>query len=1185
MPTFSTVNHALQFGNNPPTVTLSGSDFDGYITYDMSTSGVFYQFAPNTKYFALEVIFDGEFALLPGILMNPANNTTAGVVTASPGIQFFIDQADVTTKSFKISAISSENPQLGPQVLRWSYAVMGALLGGPGTVYAVNTTARLTGGPITTIGTLDLATSGVSPGTKNGLTFDAYGRITATPSGHLTVDGYTIDAYNGASVGQVLKYDGYSFVPATLVTGVSSISNSDSTLTISPTTGAAVASLNLNHANTWTAKQTFNSHIAVDGYTIDASGGAVTNQSLRYNGTSFIPSDIPSSYVTNTMLVNSAMSFTSGDNSISLTPLTSLGGTESIALNLGHSNIWTTEQDISIASIATGTNLAQSLKNPSSANNLVQQYSPVLELQGQGWITGSSGAATGTFDLTTLNPPDVNKTFVLNDGIHAATTFEFLNGGPPSAGHVGIDFSLAVGGNMAQVAVNAINGVGATLQITAARVDDDHITFTNNVPGPAGNIPITTNSSGIFTGMSGGFTVSPASQPVAFGLQTRTVSGSSYPSGALHFLQNINNGGYLSIGNIDNTGTLTVNHHIIFDGYKLDASAGALNNQLLRYNGTSFIPSDIPSNYITNSMLINSSINFTSSDNSIILNGSVSLGGTEGIALNLSHTNTWNAKQTFGSHIAIDGYTIDLSSGALNGQILQYNGTSFVATTLTSTLQQSYTSGGAGGGAITLTNTGGALTLTYPTLTNSQTNGLLISNPSVTTANPQVQYSPTLRIQGHAWDTTANGDKNVRFDTQVVTQAGNSSTVRGGLAHFWSVDTGSPSWVQGLTLLTNGQTVIPYQGGGITTPELAIQSGGGSIVTTNGTGFYATSGAGGIGVALNNATYSYIFSAPSAAGSGFGPASGGSQKCVYTYDNFNNTAILNAAALVNLDVRGQLGFSSAGTDLIVGSMNGSRQSGKIMSIQDGSTVLSYITPYGGQVWTLRAIGGNQTAGTEFIDMDVNTSAIRTWATGAIATQRATVFRAPTYAFSSFSTITNAATVAITGAPIPDATAAITNSMALWVQSGKTELDGDLGINSKYTVSSSSGRVSKYNNESTAGQGHGYIVAVGQDVASSGAGVQSTTVTSFTPTVSGLYECMFNVSTTIADTISLQLTFTDGVNSTAQTVPIMSSQAVGANGFNSGPGFLIRAGTSPITFTLTLSSQATTKASAIIRRLN
>ena len=38
---------------------------------------------------------------------------------------------------------------------------------------------------------------------------------------------------------------------------VNSVVNSDSTLTISPTTGSVVASLNLGHANTWTGNQTF----------------------------------------------------------------------------------------------------------------------------------------------------------------------------------------------------------------------------------------------------------------------------------------------------------------------------------------------------------------------------------------------------------------------------------------------------------------------------------------------------------------------------------------------------------------------------------------------------------------------------------------------------------------------------------------------------------------------------------------------------------------------------------------------------------------------------------------------------------------------------------------------------------------------------------------------------------------
>jgi len=82
-----------------------------------------------------------------------------------------------------------------------------------------------------------------------------------------------------------------------------------------------------------------------------------------------------------------------------------------------------------------------------------------------------------------------------------------------------------------------------------------------------------------------------------------------------------------------------------------------------------------------------------------------------------------------------------------------------------------------------------------------------------------------------------------------------------------------------------------------------------------------------------------------------------------------------------------------------------------------------------------------TAGAESIAVNVNTSATRTFATGALTTQRESLFQAPTYAFAAASTITNAATIAISGAPIAGANATITNPYALWVQGGKSQFDG------------------------------------------------------------------------------------------------------------------------------------------------
>jgi len=76
-----------------------------------------------------------------------------------------------------------------------------------------------------------------------------------------------------------------------------------------------------------------------------------------------------------------------------------------------------------------------------------------------------------------------------------------------------------------------------------------------------------------------------------------------------------------------------------------------------------------------------------------------------------------------------------------------------------------------------------------------------------------------------------------------------------------------------------------------------------------------------------------------------------------------------------------------------------------------------------------------TASTEAIDENHNHARTVQFSTGALATQRAVVYQAPTYAFVGASTITNAATVAITGAPVKGTNATISNTHALLIQAG------------------------------------------------------------------------------------------------------------------------------------------------------
>lgn len=95
---------------------------------------------------------------------------------------------------------------------------------------------------------------------------------------------------------------------------------------------------------------------------------------------------------------------------------------------------------------------------------------------------------------------------------------------------------------------------------------------------------------------------------------------------------------------------------------------------------------------------------------------------------------------------------------------------------------------------------------------------------------------------------------------------------------------------------------------------------------------------------------------------------------------------------------------------------------------------------------LGAASTGQTASTEIKLLDIDLSAIVTWATGALTNERAVSFSAPTLAFAGASTVTNAATVYIDRAPQAGTNATITNAYALWVDAGAVRFDGNVLLN-------------------------------------------------------------------------------------------------------------------------------------------
>lgn len=93
----------------------------------------------------------------------------------------------------------------------------------------------------------------------------------------------------------------------------------------------------------------------------------------------------------------------------------------------------------------------------------------------------------------------------------------------------------------------------------------------------------------------------------------------------------------------------------------------------------------------------------------------------------------------------------------------------------------------------------------------------------------------------------------------------------------------------------------------------------------------------------------------------------------------------------------------------------------------------------------------RTAGTEQSDVYLNFGRTVTWATGAITNQRFLRISAPTIAFAGASTVTNAATVYIEGAPVAGTNATITNAYALFVDEGRVLFDGPVVFNAAPVV--------------------------------------------------------------------------------------------------------------------------------------
>lgn len=134
---------------------------------------------------------------------------------------------------------------------------------------------------------------------------------------------------------------------------------------------------------------------------------------------------------------------------------------------------------------------------------------------------------------------------------------------------------------------------------------------------------------------------------------------------------------------------------------------------------------------------------------------------------------------------------------------------------------------------------------------------------------------------------------------------------------------------------------------------------------------------------------------------------------------FSNTVTFNGAVVLNRPVSGTINDGSLAAK------------GVLLSQQAAASGI-------GDTPMLRLTGGAHTgltASTELNQVDLAFNQTVQFATGALANQRCVYLRAPTYAFVGSSTLTTAATFAISGAPVAGTNATITNRYALLIESG------------------------------------------------------------------------------------------------------------------------------------------------------